>query len=200
LSRSLSTQFASITFPRECGCAVWWRFIGRSRFKTGRDFIVIAARWCVYGFRRWRYAVGIAAVITPLFGLPAQPAHGPARSKVSPAARSIAANDIAIAQREPLRLSDSALEPIDWTALDGCQTDDHAVAFATLLASSRPLLRAGLSEARMRAIVLPMSVALTHVCQQAVAAGRSRKTRRGCSSSVISVLCASPSSATAQDS
>ncbi|MFY9837416.1 MAG: MltA domain-containing protein, partial [Xanthobacteraceae bacterium] len=132
--------------------------------------------WCANGFRRWRYAVGIAAVVTPLFVLPAQPAHGPARWKVSPAARSIAADDIARAQREPLRLPDSALEPIDWIALDGWQTDDHAAAFATFLASCRPLLRAGLSEANRRAIsspiALPMSLALTHVCQQAVAVGR----------------------------
>jgi membrane-bound lytic murein transglycosylase A len=121
-----------------------------------------------YRFRRWLSAIAAAVIATPLFGLPAQPAHGPARPKVSLAARSIVAKDISIVEAEPLRLPDSALEPIDWNALDGWQTDDHAAAFATFLTSCRPLLRAGLSEANKR----PMSLALTHVCQQALAAGR----------------------------
>jgi peptidoglycan lytic transglycosylase A len=80
----------------------------------------------------------------------------------------MAANDIAKVQPEPLRLPDSALEPIDWNALDGWQADDHAAAFATFLTSCRPLLRANLSEANSR----PMSLALLHVCKQAFALGR----------------------------
>jgi membrane-bound lytic murein transglycosylase A len=121
-----------------------------------------------YRYRRWLSAIAAAVIATPLFGLPAQPAHGLAQRKVSLAARSIMAKDISIVQAEPLRLPDSALEPIDWNALDGWQTDDHAAAFATFLTSCRPLLRADLSEANKR----PMSLALTHVCQQALAAGR----------------------------
>jgi membrane-bound lytic murein transglycosylase A len=46
--------------------------------------------------------------------------------------------------------------------------DDHAAAFATFLASCRPLLRTSLSDGKKR----PMYVALMHVCRQAVAAGR----------------------------
>ena len=160
MSRGLSIQCVSqlIAITRERGSAVWQRF----------DLIVISLRWCAYRIRRWRYAVVSAAIVTPLFGPPAQPAHGPARPKISLAARSLAANDTSIAQTDPLRLPDSALEPIDWNALDGWQTDDHAAAFATFLASCRPRLRAALSEVNRR----PMSLALTHVCQQALAAGR----------------------------
>jgi membrane-bound lytic murein transglycosylase A len=66
-----------------------------------------------------------------------------------------------------LRLPDSALEPIDWNALDGWQTDDHGAAFVTFLTSCRSLLRASLSEVNKH----PMSLALTHVCHQALAAG-----------------------------
>jgi membrane-bound lytic murein transglycosylase A len=170
LGRGVSFRrvFRLIASPRECGRVVWQRFVGRSQFKTSHDLVAIAVAWCAHGFRRWRYAVGIAAVVTPLFVLPAQPAHGPARWKVSPAARSMVANDIAKPLPEPLRLPDSALEPIDWNALDGWQTDDHGAAFATFLASCRPRLRATPSEADSR----PMSLALTHVCQQALAAGR----------------------------
>ena len=110
----------------------------------------------------------LAAVITPLFNGPAQPGHGPARPKVSLTARLIATNATSMIQTEPLRLPDSALEPIDWNTLEGWQTDDHAAAFATFLASCHPLMHAGLSETNTR----PMSLALTHVCQQALAAGR----------------------------
>jgi len=169
LSRGPSSQCVSqlIAITQERGSAAWRRSVGQPQFKTGRDDLVtIAARWCACR-RHFRYAVALAAVITPLFGLPAQPAHGPGRPKASLAARSISANGIPIDQPEPLRLPDSALEPIDWTALDGWQTDDHAVAFAAFLASCHPLLRAGLPEAKKR----PMSVALAHVCQQALADG-----------------------------
>jgi membrane-bound lytic murein transglycosylase A len=38
-------------------------------------------------------------------------------------------------QPEPLRLPDTALEPVDWNVLKGWSTDDHAAAFATFLAS-----------------------------------------------------------------
>ena len=69
---------------------------------------------------------------------------------------------------EPLKLPNSALEPIDWNALGGWATDDHAAAFATFVASCRPLLRTILSKSETR----PMYLALTHVCRQALAAGR----------------------------
>ena len=69
---------------------------------------------------------------------------------------------------EPLKLPNSALEPIDWNALDGWAADDHAAAFATFLASCHPLLRTIPSKGEIR----PMYLALTHVCRQALAAGR----------------------------
>jgi hypothetical protein len=40
-------------------------------------------------------------------------------------------------QPEPLKLRGSALEPIDWSALDGWAVDNHAAALATFLASFR---------------------------------------------------------------
>jgi len=72
------------------------------------------------------------------------------------------------AQPEPLRLPDTALEPIEWYALKGWSADDHAAAFATFVASCRPLLRISLNEGEKR----PMYHALIDVCRRAVAAGR----------------------------
>jgi membrane-bound lytic murein transglycosylase A len=72
------------------------------------------------------------------------------------------------AQPQPLRLPDTALEPIDWNALKGWPADDHAAAFATFLASCRPLLRSSLSQPDKR----PMYPALIEVCRRALAAGR----------------------------
>jgi membrane-bound lytic murein transglycosylase A len=157
-----------ITITRECGSAVWRRFVGRPRLEASREVIVIAARWGAQRFRHWRYAVLTAVVVTPFFGLPAQPAHGPAPPKISLATRPLAANNLSIAQPEPLRLPDSALEPIDWNALDGWLTDDHAAAFVTFLASCRPLLHTSPPEGEKH----PMYLALTHVCRQALAAGQ----------------------------
>src|SRR4029077_16443747 len=119
-------------------------------------------------YRRWRYAVVAAGVIAPLLGLPVQPADGAAPLRAQLAARLLATRDVSTPHAEALRLPDSALEPIDWNALDGWQADDHAAAFATFLASCRPLLHTSLPEAAKR----PMYLALTHACRQAVAAGR----------------------------
>src|SRR4029077_7179746 len=54
--------------------------------------------------------------------------------------RSVKANGISTP--EPLRLPNTAIEPIEWNALNGWKADDHAAAFATFLTSCRPLLRA----------------------------------------------------------
>ena len=120
----------------------------------------------MYG--RWRHAVVAAGIITPLLGLSLQSAHsaGPPRAQI--AARSLAAGSVSPSQPKFLKLSDSALEPLDWKALDGWQADDHAAAFATFLASCRPLLHTGLAEGEKR----PMYLALTHACREAVAAGQ----------------------------
>jgi membrane-bound lytic murein transglycosylase A len=117
-------------------------------------------------YRRWRYAVVAAGVITPLLGLPLQSADGAAPLRAQLAAHLLPTRDVP--QAEPLRLPDAALEPIDWNALDGWQADDHAAAFATFLASCHPLLHTSLPEGGKRAMYL----ALTHACRQAVVAGR----------------------------
>ena len=69
------------------------------------------------------------------------------------------------AQPEPLWLPDTALEPIEWSALKGWPADDHVAALATFLSSCRPLLRRSLHEGEKR----PMYAALTHMCRQALA-------------------------------
>jgi membrane-bound lytic murein transglycosylase A len=72
------------------------------------------------------------------------------------------------AQSQPLRLPDTALEPIEWDALKGWTADDHAAAFATFLASCRPLLRSSVNAGEKR----PMYPALIEVCRRALASGR----------------------------
>jgi membrane-bound lytic murein transglycosylase A len=116
---------------------------------------------------RWRYTLVVAGLITALLRLPAQPAHGSAGQRVV-AARSLAANDLSKTQPEPLKLPDSALEPVDWNALEGWRADDHAAAFVAFLASCRPLLHTSPAESDKR----PIYLALRRVCQQALAGGR----------------------------
>jgi len=88
--------------------------------------------------------------------------------KAKPPARSVEANAISTLQPEPLRLPNTAIEPIEWNALNGWKADDHAAAFATFLTSCRPLLRASMREGEKHS----MYVALTRVCRQALAVGR----------------------------
>src|SRR5215471_14084364 len=82
--------------------------------------------------------------------------------------RSVKAIGISTLQPEPLRLPNTAIEPIEWNALNGWEADDHAAAFATFATSCRPLLRASVQEGDKR----PMYLALTQVCRQALAVGR----------------------------
>ena len=65
-------------------------------------------------------------------------------------------------------MRDTALEPIEWSALKGWSGDDHVAAFATFLASCRSLLRSSLRQDEKR----PMYAALTQVCRRALVAGR----------------------------
>jgi hypothetical protein len=116
-------------------------------------------------YRLLRYALVAAAVVAPL---PVPSSHSATRRRVQLAAHSLAPGDTLKPAPDPLRLPDSALEPIDWNALDGWTADDHAAAFATFLTSCRPLLRTVLSKGETR----PMYFALTHVCRQALASGR----------------------------
>jgi membrane-bound lytic murein transglycosylase A len=73
----------------------------------------------------------------------------------------------------PLRLPDTALEPIGFADLDGWAADDHAKAFAAFRVSCAPLVRARAPEER------PLAAALVQVCRRALAltAGDDAKAR-----------------------
>ena len=132
------------------------RFGGSCPFKVDRERIAIAAPFVL-----------IVGIVAQLVGLSAHAAAGVER-KSQFAAPPSAIFGPSAAQPEPLRLPDAALEPIEWNALKGWSADDHAAAFATFLASCRPLLRSSLSEGEKR----PMYPALIEVCRRALAAGR----------------------------
>ena len=119
-------------------------------------------------YHRWRHTIVAVAVVTPLFLLPLQFARSAAPPKDQLPARSVKANGISTLEPEPLRLPNTAIEPIEWSALNGWKADDHAAAFATFLTSCRPLLRASVREGDKH----PMYLALTQVCRQALAVGR----------------------------
>jgi hypothetical protein len=132
-----------------------------------RGISVVAWR-TVAMYCRLRHTVVTATVITPLLGLATQPGNGAERPRTQLAARSFELVEVSMPRPEPLKLPGSALEPIDWNTLDGWAVDDHAAAFATFLASCRPLVRTMLPKGETR----PMYFALTHVCRQALATGR----------------------------
>src|SRR6266581_1479558 len=118
--------------------------------------------------RHWRIAVMAVSLVTPLLGLPADAAPGLQRPRAEVGVRSHAPDDASTPGPEPLKLPDSALEPIDWNALGGWAADNHVAAFTTFLSSCRSLVRTSLRDLDKR----PMSVALTQACRQALAAGR----------------------------
>src|SRR5215510_5804414 len=66
---------------------------------------------------------------------------------------------------DPLKLPDTQLEPAEWADLNGWSTDDHAVAFATFLASCKPFLNSGRPRDPR-----PIYEGLLHACRRAVAA------------------------------
>ena len=109
----------------------------------------------------------IVGILTQLFGLSAEAAPGVERKSqlvTSPPA----VFGPPVAQPDPLRLPDAALEPIEWNALTGWSPDDHAAAFATFLASCRALLRSSPSDGEKRS----MYPALKEVCRRALALDR----------------------------
>ena len=63
----------------------------------------------------------------------------------------------------PLRLPDTALEPLAFSDLDGWAADDHAQAFAAFRVSCGTLVRTRAPDER------PMAAALAHVCRRALA-------------------------------
>jgi membrane-bound lytic murein transglycosylase A len=119
-------------------------------------------------YRHWRNGVVTVGLITPLLGLPTDAAAGLQRPRAELGVQSLAPGDVSTLRPEPLKLPNSALEPIDWNALDGWAADDHAAAFTTFLTSCRPLLRTNLPDGTKR----PVYSALTRVCRQALTAGR----------------------------
>jgi peptidoglycan lytic transglycosylase A len=131
------------------------RLSGSCPFKIGRDPIAIAT---AFGL-----VVGIVAAVGPSAHAAASVQRKPPFAPLPPAIFGPSA-----AQPHPLRLSDAALEPIEWNALKGWSADDHAAAFATFLASCRPLLRSSLNAGEKR----PMYPALIEVCRRAFGAGR----------------------------
>jgi membrane-bound lytic murein transglycosylase A len=64
---------------------------------------------------------------------------------------------------DPLNLPDTQLEPVKWADLDGWLVDDHAVAFATFLASCKPFLNIGRPRDPR-----PIYEGLLHACRRAV--------------------------------
>jgi membrane-bound lytic murein transglycosylase A len=122
-------------------------------------------------YRGWRYIV-ITAGIGMLFALAGQYGNSAELPKAGElVTRTVKLDTASTAQREPLKVPDSQLEPIAWSALEGWTADDHSLAFATFLASCRPLLRSSPAKRETR----PMYFALKHVCRLALDAGRLAK-------------------------
>jgi membrane-bound lytic murein transglycosylase A len=67
---------------------------------------------------------------------------------------------------EPLKFPNTQYEPVDWSALDGWDADDHAAAFAAYLASCRAIG----SKPRPGRETTAMTEALRAICQRAIAA------------------------------
>jgi membrane-bound lytic murein transglycosylase A len=122
-------------------------------------------------YRGWRYVVVTAGGIL-LFGLTAQYGNcAEWRKTHEVVTRAVKPDEASTHQLEPLKVPDSQLEPIAWSALDGWTADDHSKAFATFLASCRPLLRSSPAKRETR----PMYFALKQVCRRALDAGRLSK-------------------------
>src|ERR1700681_2188228 len=70
--------------------------------------------------------------------------------------------DVRAEDAEPLKLSDTQLEPLPWTALDGWAADDHVASFSAFLKSCTPFLASKEPhEGR------PIHTALWQVCRRA---------------------------------
>jgi membrane-bound lytic murein transglycosylase A len=67
----------------------------------------------------------------------------------------------------PMRWADTRFEPVAWNEIDGWAADDHAAAFATFLASCRPIA----SSARVSRDMRPVYPALVEICRKARSAG-----------------------------
>jgi membrane-bound lytic murein transglycosylase A len=164
------------------------RLGGNGAFEIGHDQIVIAAIF-----------VGVLGIITQVIGLSAQ-AASPLERQPQLAIFPPAIFGPSTAPPEPLRLRDTAIEPIEWNDLKGWSADDHETALATFVASCRPLLRTSLNgerrpiyarpggekrriyaalsgdkrpiHAALSGDKRPMYAALLDVCRRALAVGR----------------------------
>ena len=123
-------------------------------------------------YRERRYVFVTAALGIVLFGLTAQYGNSAEWPKTHQlVTRAIKPYEASTPQLEPLKVPGAQLEPIAWSALEGWTTDDHSLAFATFLASCRPLVRSGPGTREAR----PMYFALKHVCRLALDTGRLAK-------------------------
>ena len=118
--------------------------------------------------RLLRYPSVMAGAVVLLFGFAIQSAQTAERLKAQLTDRSLEAHQTSPAQEGPLTLPDSQLEPLDWNDLDGWLVDDHGAAYATFLASCRPLLRTVPAKNEKR----PMYFALKQVCGRTLASHR----------------------------
>src|SRR6516165_1411074 len=164
-------------------------------------------------YHRWRHMIVAVAVVTPLFLLPLQFARSaapledqlPARSakaipkdqlpdrsikaisKAQLPIRAVKAVGISTLQPESLSLPNTAIEPIEWNALNGWKADNHTAAFATFLTSCRPLLRASVREGDKRLMYLRSR---RYVVKRLPLAVSQMMIRRGYFSNTISARCA----------
>ncbi len=69
-------------------------------------------------------------------------------------------------ERAPIKFPDTQYEPVDWTDLDGWDSDDHAAAFATFLVSCKTL---DIKQRHGRDLA-PIPAALNDICERAQAA------------------------------
>src|SRR5260370_21613927 len=65
-------------------------------------------------------------------------------------------------EADPLKISDTQLEPLTWTALDGWVADDHVASFSAFLKSCTPFLNSKEPRAGR-----PIQTALWQVCRRA---------------------------------
>jgi len=72
--------------------------------------------------------------------------------------------------RNPLKLSNTQYEPINWAQIEGWAEDDHDAAFATFLISCKAILGGG----RPARTARPMTAALYDACSNAVASKPSK--------------------------
>jgi membrane-bound lytic murein transglycosylase len=121
--------------------------------------------------RRLRSIIAAAGVLLLLLGLAAQSGHGAERARSKLATRTVEPAKASAPVPWPLTLPETQLEPVDWSALDSWAADDHAAAFATFLASCRPLIRTATPPGEAR----PMYFALKDVCRRALAGERLAK-------------------------